>query len=302
MNLKQLEVFVAVADSSSFSRAAEMTFLTQSTVSQHISSLESEFALKLLDRTGKGALLTEAGKLLLLHARRLIEEARDIPVVLNRFKGLEEAVLKIGGSNIPGSYMIPFFIPLFHEKNPGVTITLFQGDSRETLERLRREEVELAIIGSRFDGEEFVYTSLTNDKISLVVNSNHRWNGRESILPADIVNEPFIFREPGSGTDRTVRDALAAAGFAAEQLNVKTYLGSNEAVKQAILGGAGISFVSEMSVKKECERGELFMVKIEGVDISRSFYLVSRLGRELSPAAGSFVSLVMERFHSEGKG
>ncbi|MGD0842751.1 MAG: selenium metabolism-associated LysR family transcriptional regulator [Geobacteraceae bacterium] len=302
MNLKQLEVFVAVADSSSFSRAAEMTLLTQSTVSQHISSLESEFALKLLDRTGKGALLTEAGKLLLLHARRLIEEARDIPVVLNRFKGLEEAVLKIGGSNIPGSYMIPFFIPLFHQKNPGVTITLFQGDSRETLERLRREEVELAIIGSRFDGEEFVYTSLTIDKISLVVNSNHRWNGRESILPADIVNEPLIFREPGSGTDRTVRDALAAAGFAAEQLNVKTYLGSNEAVKQAILGGAGISFVSEMSVKKECERGELFMVKIEGVDISRSFYLVSRLGRELSPAAGSFVSLVMERFHSEGKG
>jgi DNA-binding transcriptional LysR family regulator len=99
-----------------------------------------------------------------------------------------------------------------------------------------------------------------------------------------------------------VRAALAAAGFAAKQLNVKSYLGSNEAVKQAILGGAGISFVSEMSVKKECERGELFMVKIDGVEISRPFYLVSRLGRELSPAAGSFVSLVMESYHSEGKG
>jgi DNA-binding transcriptional LysR family regulator len=299
MNLKQLEVFIAVADCCSFSRAAEMTFLTQSTVSQHIASLENEFALKLLDRTGKGALLTEAGKILLLHARRIIVEAQDLQLTLNRFKGLDEAFLKLGGSNIPGSYMIPGFIPLFHQQNPGVTITLFQGDSRETLERLKREEVELAIIGSRFDGEGFLYTPLTTDKISLVVNANHRWNGREKILPEDIVNEPLIFREPGSGTDRTVRAALASAGFAAEQLNVKTYLGSNEAVKQAILGGGGVSFVSEMSVRKECERGELFMVKIEGVDISRRFYLVSRLGRELSPAADSFASLIAESYQTE---
>ncbi len=299
MNLKQLEVFIAVADCCSFSRAAEMTFLTQSTVSQHIASLENEFALKLLDRTGKGALLTEAGKILLLHARRIIVEAQDLQLTLNRFKGLDEAFLKLGGSNIPGSNMIPGFIPLFHQQNPGVTITLFQGDSRETLERLKREEVELAIIGSRFDGEGFLYTPLTTDKISLVVNANHRWNGREKILPEDIVNEPLIFREPGSGTDRTVRAALASAGFAAEQLNVKTYLGSNEAVKQAILGGGGVSFVSEMSVRKECERGELFMVKIEGVDISRRFYLVSRLGRELSPAADSFASLIAESYQTE---
>jgi DNA-binding transcriptional LysR family regulator len=302
MNLKQLEVFIAVADCCSFSCAAEMTFLTQSTVSQHIASLENEFALKLLDRTGKGALLTEAGKILLLHARRIIVEAQDLQLTLNRFKGLDEAFLKLGGSKIPGSYMIPGFIPLFHQQNPGVTITLFQGDSRETLERLKREEVELAIIGSRFDGEGFLYTPLTTDKISLVVNANHRWNGREKILPEDIVNEPLILREPGSGTDRTVRAALASAGFAAEQLNVKTYLGSNEAVKQAILGGAGISFVSEMSVRKECERGELFMVKIEGVDISRRFYLVSRLGRELSPVADSFASLITECYHTESRG
>src|SRR5512139_457275 len=124
MNLKQLEVFLAVAESGSFSRAAEMSFLTQSTVSQHISSLEIEFDLKLFDRTGKGAMLTEAGKLLLLHANRLAAEARDIRVSLNRFKGLEKALLRIGGSNIPGSYMIPDFLPLFLQINPGVTIIL----------------------------------------------------------------------------------------------------------------------------------------------------------------------------------
>jgi DNA-binding transcriptional LysR family regulator len=293
MNLKQLQVFVAVAESGSFSRAAEMTHITQSTVSQHISSLESEFALKLLDRTGKGALLTEAGKLLLLHAQRVTSGAEEIPAILNRFKGLEDVVLKIGGSNIPASYIIPDFIPLFNRLKPGVTIVLFQGDSRQVLEMLLREECEISITGCRFDEEEFVYTPLTKDRVSLVVNSDHPWYSRKRVSLEEIVDETIIFREPGSGTGKTVRTAFAAAGFSQERLRIKAYLGSNESVKQAILAGAGISFISEMSVKKECERGDLRIIKVDGMDILRSIYLVRRRGRELSPAAEIFASLLM---------
>jgi DNA-binding transcriptional LysR family regulator len=299
MNLKQLEVFVAVAESGSFSRAAEITFLTQSTVSQHISSLESEFALRLLDRTGKGALLTEAGKLLLLHARRVVEEAREVSLVLNRFRGLAEVVLKIGGSNIPACYMIPECIPSFSERNPGVMISLFQGDTRETLDRLKHEEVEFAVVGSRFAEKGIVYTPLTLDHISLVVPASHPWAGKKEILPEDLVGEPLIFREAGSGTDKTFRDELARAGFAPENLKISMCLGSNEAVKQAILNGAGISFLSELSVKKECERRELFVVRAKGLDIFRHFYLVTRQGRDLSPAAAAFSACITGRFHSE---
>jgi LysR family transcriptional regulator, low CO2-responsive transcriptional regulator len=301
MNLKQLEVFLAVAESSSFSRAAEMSFLTQSTVSQHISSLEGEFDLKLFDRTGKGAMLTEAGKLLLLHAGRLVAEAREIRVNLNRFKGLEQAVLRIGGSNIPGSYMVPGFLPLFQQLNPGVTIILIQGDSRETMERLKQEEVELAITGSRYAEEDFEFAPLTPDKIVLVVNAKHRWHGRESVTPEQLLGEPFIFREPGSGTDRTVRAALTGAGLSPEQLMAKIFLGSNEAVKQSILHGLGISFISEMSVTKECEREELFIVKVKGLEITRHFYLANRLGRELSPAAKAFATLIKNHYLCEGQ-
>jgi len=298
MNLKQLEVFIAVAESSSFSRAAEMTFLTQSTVSQHISSLETEFGLKLFDRTGKGALLTEAGKILLLHARHLTLEAREIPLVLNRFKGLEDAVLKIGGSNIPATYLIPDLIPVFHRLHPGVTITLLQGDSRETLERLQCEEVELAVIGSRFDDPGIDYAPLIIDTVSLVVNTDHRWSAKAKVSVEDLVVETFIFREPGSGTDRTVRAAMAGAGFDTGRLNIKTYLGSNEAVKQAILSGAGVSFLSEMSVKRECEMGRLSLVKVEGLEIVRTIYLATRLGREMSPPAEAFASLIKLMYRS----
>jgi DNA-binding transcriptional LysR family regulator len=296
VNLKQLQVFVAVAESGSFSRAAESTHITQSTVSQHISSLESEFSLKLLDRTGKGALLTEAGKLLFLHARRVISGAEEIPVILNRFKGLEDAVLKLGGSNIPACYIIPDFIPLFNRLKPGVTIVLYQGDSRQVLEMLIREECELSVTGCRFNEEEFVYTPLTEDRVSLVVNSDHRWYSREWVSLEEIVDEPLIFREPGSGTGKTVRAGFAAAGFSPEHLRIKTCLGSNESVKQAILAGAGISFLSEMSVKKECERGDLRILKVYGMDMLRSIYLVKRRGRELSPAADSFVSLITDNY------
>jgi DNA-binding transcriptional LysR family regulator len=299
MNLKQLEVFIAVAESGSFSRAAEVTFLTQSTVSQHVSSLESEFDLKLLDRTGKGALLTEAGKILLLHARRVMAEAQEVPLVLNRFRGLEKVVLKIGGSNIPACYMIPECIPSFREQHPGVIINLFQGDSRETLERLKREEVEFALVGNRFTEKGFVHIPLTLDTISLVVPANHPWTGRDCILPEELLDESYIFREPGSGTDRAFRDELVKTGFAPDLLGVSMYLGSNEAVKQAILNGAGISFLSELSVQKECQQGDLFVVKVKGVAIFRHIYLVTRQGRELSPAAEAFTACILKRFHSE---
>jgi len=299
MNLRQLEVFIAVAESSNFSRAAEITFLTQSTVSQHISSLEKEFELKLLDRTGKGAFLTEAGKLLLEHAQRVVSEARNVPLALNRFRGLENVVLKVGGSNIPACYMIPLCVPAFHKLHPGVIISLLQGDSRETLDRLRNEQVEFALVGTRFPEKTLAFTPLSLDKISLVVPAGHPWSKQEFILPEDLVRESFIFRESGSGTDQTLREQLTKSGFAPEHLKVSMVLGSNEAVKQAILHGAGSSFLSQLSVKKECERGEMFVVNIRGLDIYRHIYLVTRRARELGPAAKAFINNLVQYFHAE---
>lgn len=299
MNLKQLEVFIAVAQSGSFSHAAETTFLTQSTVSQHISSLEKEFELKLLDRTGKGALPTEAGKILLEHARRVLGEAGKVPLALNRFRGLEDVSLKIGGSNIPACYMIPNCVSVFREQYPGVIIALLQGDSRETLEKLRDEEVEFALVGTRMDEKGLAFTPLTLDKISLVVPAGHSWCKRPFILPEELVRESFIFREAGSGTDRALREHLSKDGFDAEQLRVSMRLGSNEAVKQAILNGGGISFLSELSVQREREQNALCIVDVRGLIIYRHIYLVTRRGRTLSPAAQAFIDTIFRHFQDD---
>ena len=113
-----------------------------------------------------------------------------------------------------------------------------------------------------------------------------------SISVEELVNEPVILREPGSGTGKTVGEALTAAGVVPQGLNVIAYLGSNEAIKHAVLSQLGVSFVSELSVRRELERKELATVKVNGLHISRSFYLATRSGRELSPAAKAFAAVI----------
>jgi DNA-binding transcriptional LysR family regulator len=293
MNLKQLEVFLSVVETGSFSRAAEATFITQSTVSQHISSLEAEFDLRLLDRTGKAVLPTEGGKILLEFAREIVFKAREIPLAMRRFKGLEDVTLKMGASNIPGNYLIPAALSSFLERYPRVTCTILLGDSRETLDRVQKGEVEIGIIGSRFDEENIDFKPLGRDKIVLVVHGNHPWAKRKSVNLDELLSEKYIIREDGSGTEKIVREALVRAGIRPAQLKIQASLGSNEAVKQAVVKGIGSAFISEMSIKKELAQREMAVVKIKGLIISRSFYLVSRLRHDLSPSARAFANLLL---------
>jgi len=298
MNIKQLEVFLAVAGTGSFSKGAAATFITQSTVSQHISSLEREFDLQLLDRTGKGALLTEAGKLLALHAGQIVAAMGATEMALKRFKGVEEAALTVGGSNIPASYILPGILPRLAQRFPGVTVTVCQGDSRGILDRLVRAEMELCVVGSRFPLEGVDYQPVGRDEIRLVVNSGHPWSSCRSVPLSAVKNEPLLFRETGSGTGQAVFDALAQAGLKRESLLIRAVLGSNEAVKQAVMKGLGVSFVSSCSVERELAQGELSAVDVQGLKIDRSFYLAVKSGRTLSPAALAFIS-VMRAMHED---
>ena len=296
MNLKQLEVFLAVAETGSFSRAAEATFITQSTVSQHVSSLENEYGLKLLDRTGKGVFPTEAGKILLERARQVVAQAKEVPLAMKRFKGLEHGILKMGASNIPGNYLVPPALSKFLGRYPGVGVTILQGDSRETLERLTRGEIEMGIIGTLFDEGEVDFRPLGQDRIVLVVKADHPWARRNSVRLTELLNEKYIIREAGSGTEKTVREALAKSGVEPSGMKVQASLGSNEAVKQAVAAGIGSAFISEMSIGKELAHKDMAKVKIKGLTISRRFYLISPKKRELSPPARAFADLLLEMY------
>ncbi len=300
MNLHRLEIFLAVADTGGFSRAADAMLLTQSTVSQHIASLETELGTPLFDRTGRGAELTEGGALFYRHARRILLECSELRQLMADFRGLETARLSVGASNIPGNYLIPELLPALLARHPGISLNVMGGDSQEVLERLLRGEISLAIVGRRCNDEELVSIPLLGDTLLLVVGAGHPWRERQEVTLDELAAMPLVVRESGSGSGRTIEDALQAAGVDSSRLRIIARLGSNEAARQAVLGGIGAAFLSSLSIQRELALGELTTVRIKGLAIERRFWLAMRRGRALSPAAQAFSALLTERYGANG--
>lgn len=296
MNLRQLEIFVSVAENGSFSRAAEDVLLTQSTVSQHVAALENELGVRLFDRTGRGAELTEGGQLFRQHVRQVLAECADLRQTMARFRGMEDPQLTVGASNIPANYLIPGLLPKLAARHPGIMLNVVAGDSREIIELLTAGEVALAVVGGHFANDAVEFTPLATDMLQLVVGEGHPWWGRQSVVRDELLSTPLIVRETGSGSGSAVEQSLQQAGLEPAQLRVAARFGSNEAVKQSVLSGFGAAFLSVLSVQRELARGELALVQVEEVTIERRFWLAVRRDRTLSPAAQAFIRLITELY------
>jgi molybdate transport repressor ModE-like protein len=288
MNIKQLEIFVTIAETGSFSKAAETAFITQSTASQHIASLENSAGVKLLDRTGRGSVLTEAGKILLKHALQVISAVQQTEKALRQFCNSESAELQIAGSTIPGTYLLPELVTDLRKLEPGITVCAEITDSRAALALLKNEAAEFAIVGTVPEDPEFEVETAGGDNLCLVVKPDHPWGLKRAIHQSELTAEYLIMREQGSGTGRLVEESLYGKGINISELKVGAVFSSSEAVKQAVLAGCGAAFISELAVCKEITCGELVAVDIAGIQMKRSFSLVCKRGRTLSPAAEKF--------------
>ena len=288
MNIKQLEIFVTIAATGSFSKGAEAACVTQSTASQHIAALEESCGVRLFDRTGRGAVTTEAGKIMLTHARQVIKSLKDTEQAILRFRQADGVELSVGGSTIPGTYLLPKAIAALRSSEPGIRVKAEIGDSSDILARLVDESIEIAIVGAAADDKRFTTEELGHDEILLVVHKGHPWCRRKSVQLEELLKEPIIMREKGSGTSDAVSAALRQHGIAPGDLSSCATLPGSEAIKQAILAECGVAFISEMAVRGELKRGELVSVNLSGIAITRSFSLVQRKGRALSPAATAF--------------
>lgn len=296
MTLKQLEVFVAVAETHSFSKGAEKSCITQSTASQHIQGLEEELGIRLFDRGRNGALLTEAGKLFFGRAGRILSECDESRSAVRRFLGMEDVVLRVGASNIPGTCLIPALLGKFQAVCPSVRLEVSQGDSRSVVQQLVSEDIELGFIGGRIDDDRIRFEEMGEDSIVCAVARERITSSNPALSQAELCKIPLLVREPGSGTQQAVYEALAGTWINKESLRVVALLGSSEAVKRALLEGAGYAFVSSMSIEEELINGKLAKVRIPGLSITRKFYAASRSGRELSPAATAFNSLMLTSY------
>ena len=292
MDLRRLEIFVKVAELASFSRAAEALFLTQPTVSEHVRALEDELGVQLLDRLGRGTTPTRAGTLLLGYALRMLTLAREAVQAIEQFQGRVSGELTIGGSSIPGEYVVPALIGAFRGKYPDVRISLLIGSSREVQQWVEEGRVEIGVVGAAPSGRPLQARQLMDDEIVVVVGADHPWSTRKTVSLDELKAEPMIVRERGSGSRETFERALEGVGLDLGAFRIVGEMASTQAIKQAVRAGVGLSLISRRAVLDECRARLLVCVTIRDLTISRAFHLVTHRDRSRSPLAQAFLAFL----------
>jgi DNA-binding transcriptional LysR family regulator len=200
-DIKQLKVFVQVAEHASFSRAAEVLVVAQASVSERIANLEKALGAKLLNRLGRKVELTQAGAMLLARAGKIIELRDETAREIRSFLGLCQGTVLMGGSTAPGEYLLPALLASFFKEYPEVKVNLTIGDSKQIVERVENGDLEIGLVGRHGQGENLVFRKTVRDKIVLIVHPNHAWTKKKQAVRADdLLTEPWILRERGSGT------------------------------------------------------------------------------------------------------
>jgi DNA-binding transcriptional LysR family regulator len=296
MDLRRLEIFAKVAELGSFSRAAEALYLTQPTVSEHVRALEDELGVQLLDRLGRGAAATRAGELLLGYARRILALAAEARQAVDQFQGRMSGELIVGGSTIPGEYVLPGLMAEFRAKYPDVSITLLIGSSRQVATWLEEGRVEVGIVGARPASRALESRELMSDELVVVVGAGHGWATRRSVTLSDVRSEPMIVRERGSGSRDALEQALKRAGTDLGDFRVVAEMGSTQAIKQAVRAGVGIAIISQRAVDLECRANLVACLRIDDLTITRAFSIVSSRERSRSPLAQAFLEFIESQF------
>jgi len=286
MDARDLEVFLSVAKHLNFTRAGQEVHLSQPSVSVRVRQLERGLGVKLSEQLGKRVALTEAGRLLVPHARRVLAAMDDARHAFEELQGLERGSLRIGASTTPGMYLVPKVIARFKRRHPNVEISLGIEDTRRVEEGVITNEYDFGFVGGHLAGDEVEVLPWLTDEVVLVSPPGHPLARKRRLRPKEIASEPFIFREQGSATQAAVERGLSESGL---QAKVVMEMSNPEAVKQAVQGGLGLTYLSRFAVAAELKAGTLAVVRVGGLEVRRELKIVHRKDKHLSRAARAFI-------------
>ncbi len=294
MDLWQLNIFCKVVELKSFSLAGKTVHLSQPTVSSHIKDLEDHFGCKLIDRLAKEAVPTKAGEILYRYAIRLMAMKDEAETALAEFHGKIKGKLMVGGSTIPGVYILPKMIGAFIQHYADVTVCLVNGDTEEINNQILEGYLELGVVGAVAGNKKILQEKLLEDELRVVVPSGHKWENRKSIPPELLLKEPFISREAGSGTLKSIQESLHKKGYNLNDLTVVAEMGSTEAVIQGIKSKVGLSILSPIAITEELRAGTLKALAVDHLDLKRYFYLSYPKHRSGSPLGRVFIQFLKD--------
>ena len=288
----KLKVFCTVAETRSFSKTSEIIHLTQPAVSLQIQALEEKYETKLFDRSSSTVTLTPAGEILYRYAKEILSLYTFAEKAIGKQTGLVKGSLTVGaGSNI-GNYILPTLITEFRQTHPKSKIYLLVSNSKRVVDLLNAGNIDLGLVEGDVSRQKIVVKKILTDELLLIVPPGHHWAKRKEIPVNELVKEPFILRESGSGTRQMIEKFLGRHGITLHDLKISAILGSTEAIKDAVENGLGISIISRWAARKEKKYGTLQLLSLKEEKMARDFSLIMNKNAVASNSLEEFVSFL----------
>jgi DNA-binding transcriptional LysR family regulator len=288
LNVHQLNVFVTAAETLNFTQTAKRLHLTQSSVSQHIKSLEGQLEVNLFVRKGRTLEITDEGCVLLPMARELVDGSIRASERMESMKKEIHGHLIIGCNTATGKYILPRMLTAFSEEYPLVRFTCQVLPQEVTLKRLAEGDIHFAFTNaSQVEEGTAEFQLYFQEPVVLITSLHHPWCEREFIDPEELTDERFIMREVGSGTYRSVRMGLNELGVDIGKLDVLMEMGTSEAIALAVQQALGVGFVSRMIVEKICQN-QVCEVKVRGLNVHQKIYFGRQVVQPVSGAQVAF--------------
>jgi len=290
ITIRQLKIFEAVTQHLSYTRAAELLFLTQPAVSMQIKQLESEVGIPLFERLGKKLFLTEAGEELLIYARNISHQLVELNDVMDEIRGSERGRLTIAVATT-ANYFALKLLGEFYKRFSGTTINLDVTNRESLLKHLNENTVDMVIMGQPPESMDVEATPFLDNPLVVIAPKGHSLSGQKSIPLSVLQQETFIMREHGSGTRIAMERFFEQSGYSISSV---MEMSSNEAINQAVEAGLGLGIVSQHTLELELALGRLEILDVESFPIMRHWYLVHRHGKRLTALISAFKRLVIE--------
>ncbi len=288
--LHQLRIFNTLARHMSVARTARVMHLTPPAISIQVKQLAEAVGQPLMEQVGKQLYLTETGKIVAAACRDIFDRLELLSQDLAAVEGLRKGCLRLAALTT-AQYFIPRMLSAFSEEYPELDVALFVGNREAILDRLSRNEDDLYILGQPPDSSRILAEPFAPNPLVAIACPDHPLVGRRRVTPKRLAKESFIAREHGSGTRLACESFFARHGVA---LNVRLELGSNEAVKQSVAAGLGVSIVSRSAVQAELSSGEIALLDVAGLPLERQWYVVRPEKKVQTAAARAFQSFLLQ--------
>jgi len=290
ITIRQFQIFEAVAKHLSYTRAAEMLYLSQPAVSMQIKQLESAVELPLFERIGKKLFLTEAGEELLVYARTISQQLAELDDVMDEMRGSEKGRLTIAIATT-ANYFALKLLGEFYKRYSATNISLDVTNRESLLKHLTENTVDMVIMGQPPEGMDVEATPFLNNPLVVIAKKGHELVGQQQIPLSVLQQETFIMREHGSGTRIAMERFFEQSGYSISSV---IEMSSNEAINQAVEAGLGLGIVSRHTLELELALDRLEVLDVASFPIMRHWYLVHRKGKRLSTVMSAFKQLVIE--------